>query len=63
MTPDRNDPPRDEAERSGPDHHELDWDDEPGIFEVYDKVAEDAAIARAREDVAAGRVVSHENMV
>lgn len=32
---------------------------EPGIFEERDPVAEAAAIARAREDVAAGRVHDH----
>jgi predicted transcriptional regulator len=33
---------------------------EPGIFEQRDRDAEAAAIARARADVAAGRVHSHE---
>lgn len=33
---------------------------EPGIFEERDSAAEAAAIARARADVAAGRVQSHE---
>lgn len=32
---------------------------EPGIFENPDAQAEAASIARAREDVAAGRVHSH----
>ena len=33
---------------------------EPGIFEERDREAEAAAIRRARADVAAGRVHSHE---
>ena len=37
-------------------------DIERGIFEEYDEAAEAASIARAREDIAAGRVVPHEQV-
>lgn len=36
---------------------------ERGIFEEIDPEAEAASIARARADIAAGRVISHKNMV
>lgn len=36
---------------------------EPGIFEERDVEAEDAAVARARADIAAGRVYAHEDVV
>ena len=36
---------------------------EAGIFEERDFDAEDASVARARADLAAGRVCSHEEVV
>ncbi|WP_277978583.1 antitoxin [Sphingomonas phyllosphaerae] len=36
---------------------------EAGIFEERDPDAEDASVARARADLAAGRVYSHEEVV
>ncbi len=40
-----------------------DDDDDWGVFETDDEAAELAALARAEEDIAAGRVISHEAMV
>jgi predicted transcriptional regulator len=36
---------------------------EPFLFEQIDRAAEDHALAEAKADVAAGRVISHEAMV
>ena len=43
-----------------PAHH--DDDEEPGIFDTPDDEADEAAMRRAEEDFAAGRVISHEAM-
>ena len=43
-----------------PAHH--DEDEEPGIFDIPDDEADEAAMARAEEDFAAGRVISHDAM-
>ncbi|WP_404413743.1 CopG family transcriptional regulator [Brevundimonas vesicularis] len=37
-------------------------DEEPGIFDIPDDEADEAAMARAEEDFAAGRVISHDAM-
>lgn len=41
------------------DEYTLFDPDEPGLFDELDEAEEDAAIARAQADYAAGRVVSH----
>lgn len=38
----------------------IDPEDEPGIFDVPDDAADDAADRRAEADFAAGRFISHE---
>jgi hypothetical protein len=44
------------------DEHDLFDPDEPGIFDELDEAEEEAALARAEADLAAGRVISHEAM-
>jgi len=39
-----------------------DDDEEPGIFDIPDEEGDEAAMRRAEEDFAAGRVISHEAM-
>ncbi|MEE2850928.1 MAG: CopG family transcriptional regulator [Pseudomonadota bacterium] len=39
-----------------------DDDEEPGIFDIPDDEADEAAMARAEEDFAAGRTISHDAM-
>ncbi len=45
------------------DEYTLFDPDEPGLFDELDEAEEDAAIARAQADYAAGRVVPHEEVV
>ena len=41
----------------------IDPEDEPGIFDIADDAADEAATLRGEADIAAGRFVSHEAVV